>query len=188
VKVGSTSWQRFTGPADPDVFEYRTKTALVPGSGVIVDKYFGVQIVHLAAGIPTAYIDNVVISRERVAPIITGDSLAGASLNVGQATVVSFYADGTTTNYLGDNLRTYFDPDIYVSSVTNATINGINWMEDGRVDVSLTALAAGEVNLTLTNDYSVASDSWTLNAVPEPATMGLLAVGSLGVILRRKHR
>lgn len=122
------------------------------------------------------FIDAITLLRERVVPVVESDSLAGSSLDVGVATMVSLYNTGNTdsrTNYNGDSLRTYFDADILIEA-TNATVGDITWVSDNQVNVMLTATSAGDVDLTLTNVYSDAVQTWSVNAVPEPATMALL--------------
>ncbi|MBN1943751.1 MAG: PEP-CTERM sorting domain-containing protein [Phycisphaerae bacterium] len=63
---------------------------------------------------------------------------------------------------------------------------------DGEIDSSWQYYVDGWVTAnggtgTLDFDYDSGSDTTTITAVPEPATMGLLALGGLGVLIRRKR-
>ena len=148
--------------------------------------------VNLGSANRDALMDDFRIHRAMADPEVSSTSIAG-DLDAGVATTISFYNAGGIT---ADAFDIFFDPDIQATA-TNATVNSVSWVSDTQVDVNLTALGEGTVDVTLKNpygdgyfdgdfvDYNTSTTSFT--AIPEPATMGLLAMGGLAMLLRRKR-
>lgn len=149
-------------------------------------------LVNLEAANRDALMDDFSIYRAMADPEVTSTSLAG-DLDAGVATTVSFYNSGGVTD---DAFDIFFDPDIEATA-NNATINSVTWVSDTQVDVSLTALGEGAVDVTLKNpygdghydgtyvDYNTSTTSFA--AVPEPATLGLLGLGGLAMLRRKRN-
>lgn len=161
-------------------FASNTPTFTLAGSG-LVDTFFGFDYRNVVGG-RSAFIDDVALYRERAQVVVTGDSVGG-ELTVGQQTVVSLFSPGAINS---NDIMEAFDNDVQVVS-SNASIDDVTWISDSQLDVTLTALALGEVDLTVANVFSDRQDIYTMQAVPEPASLALLASGALLIAVRRRR-
>lgn len=181
---GTLQYQ-FTGTlATPGTTAFGQKGVSFRPTGAGVYNDFKIAV-NARTGSSTVYFDDLALYREIASPNATSDNLAGSALELGEATSVSlFNAAGSVTE--GSSVyNVYFDPDIQISS-DDATITNVVWVSDTQVDFDITPTAGGEITLTLTNPYGQKSASYVVSAVPEPATVGLLAIGTLAMLRRRK--
>jgi hypothetical protein len=76
-----------------------------------------------------------------------------------------------------------YDPDLLPAGVAPAELLILHYVDGGWETLAPIALDAGAHTLTVQTD---SLSPFVLGAVPEPATLGLLAVGAVAMIHRRR--
>ena len=127
--------------------------------------------------------DNV----ELTAPTVDGDVIQSASTGSYSGTITAYYP---TVDYLyGVNPATVDDNTVSVSSANFASYelpnNPLNFTfaSDGGTYSATGAFVSGTENAS-----AKATITYTYDAVPEPGSFGLLALGGIGLLIKRRKK
>jgi hypothetical protein len=151
---------------------------------------------QVAGGIGTPYVDawftiNTTESTTS-APLTIGDpqSMWGMYFGKTGAGVITFYKNGTTNKILKIAFdKAYVTPTGFGVSKTldpTANITITDYTGSSLFGTSGVSFSFGFVNIDSTATGYNATSSFSLSAIPEPATIALLSIGTLSLIRKRK--
>jgi hypothetical protein len=169
-------------------FQFTLASPLTNGSGRFLDIYTTQDPVNTTEGITTT--DSEIGLYDNLGNLLTADDDDGASL-FSQLTYSSLVANRAYANQqpAGATAPAAFNGRD-LTGVAASLPAGTYWLATGRFNVAFNALNWGvtSANTSTTNNSVRLVLGSGVTSAPEPGTMALLALGTAGILARRKRK